>query len=89
MLKNIPPLTLLVFYGLVTKDIDTFMFEFDVLHRSYDYTFDAHRLKLFLATLKYSALRRFMGLGRDVIPNWDTIKKCSWINTKIIIEDWI
>lgn len=55
--KNIPPSALPVFYGLVTEYPNTFMFEFDVLCRSYDYTFDAHRLELFPTTLKDVSLR--------------------------------
>jgi len=74
VLKNISPSTLPIFYGLVTEDPDIFMFEFDVMCRSYDYTTDPHRLKLFLATLKGVALRWFMGLGKDAIPYWDTMK---------------
>lgn len=35
-LKNIPSSTLPKFYGLVTEDPDTFLFEFDILCRSYD-----------------------------------------------------
>lgn len=31
VLKNIPPSALPVFYGLMIEDLDTFMFEFDVL----------------------------------------------------------
>lgn len=31
VLKKIPLLALLVFYGMVTKNPDTFLFEFDVL----------------------------------------------------------
>lgn len=42
-LKNILASSLPKFYGLVTEDPDTFLFGFDVLHRSYDYTIDAHR----------------------------------------------
>lgn len=64
-LKNILASSLPKFYGLVTKDPDTFLFEFDILYRSYDYTIDAHKLKLFPATLKKAALRWFMSLGRD------------------------
>lgn len=74
MLKNIPPSTLPFFYGLMTKDLDAFLFEFDVLCRSYDYNFDAHRLKHFPTTLKDVGLRWFMGLCRDVVPDWDTMK---------------
>lgn len=56
------------------EDPDTFVFEFDVLCRSYDYNFDAHRPKLFPATLKDTVLRWFMGLGKDVVLDWDTMK---------------
>jgi hypothetical protein len=51
-LKNIPSSLLPKFYGLVLEDPKNFLFEFDILCRSYDYTSDAHRLKLFPATLK-------------------------------------
>lgn len=68
VLKNIPPSTLLVFYGLVTQDPNTFLFKFIILCRSYEYTTDVHRLKLFPTTLKDSTMRWFMGLGRDVVP---------------------
>lgn len=74
-LKNIPPTTLPHFYGLITKDLDTFLFEFDVLCRSYDYTTDAHRLKLFPSTLKDSTLHWFMSLGEDFIVDWDTMRE--------------
>lgn len=55
-LKNIPPNALPKFYGLATKDPDTFFFEFDILCHSFDYKIDGHKLKLFPATLKESAL---------------------------------
>jgi hypothetical protein len=35
---------------------------------------DAHKLKLFLATLKDSALRWFMGLGESSIRYWEDMK---------------
>lgn len=73
-MNNTPPSALLVFYGLVIEDPDTFLFNFDVLCRSYDYTTNAHRLKLFPTTLKDVSLRWFMGLGRYVVPNWETMK---------------
>jgi len=59
----------------VIEDPDTFLFKFDILCRSYDYTTDAHRLKLFPTTLKDASLRWFMGLGKHVIPDWDTMKE--------------
>ena len=55
-LKNIPPNSLPKFYGLATKDIDTFLFEFYILYYSFDYNTNAHKLNLFLATLKESTL---------------------------------
>lgn len=73
-LKNIPASVLPKFYGLVTEDPDTFLFKFDILHRSYDYTIDAHRLKLFVATLKEGALRWFMSLGRDAVDSWEAMQ---------------
>ena len=55
-LKSIPPTALPKPYGLATKDPDTFLFEFDILYHSFDYNTDSHKLKLFLTTLKESAL---------------------------------
>jgi hypothetical protein len=37
-MKNIPPSSLPNFHGMVTEDPDTFIFEFDVLCHSYDYS---------------------------------------------------
>ena len=62
-MKSIPPFLL-----------DTFLFEFDILCRSYNYLQDAHKLKLFLATLKDSTLRWFMGLGESTIRTKDDMK---------------
>lgn len=55
-LKTIPISILPKFYDLINEDLDIFFFEFDILCRSYGYTTDAHRLKLFYATLKESIL---------------------------------
>ena len=73
-LKNIPPITLPKVYGLATEDPDTFFFEFDILCYSFDYNTNAHKLKLFPATLKESALRWFMGLGANVVGNWNEMQ---------------
>ena len=62
-MKNIPPSSLPTFYGKSSEDPDTFLFEFDILCRSYNYLQDAHKLKLFSDTLKDSTLTWFMGLG--------------------------
>ena len=55
-LKNIPSNVLPKFYGLATEDIDTFLFEFDILYHSFDYNTDSHKLKLFPTILKELAL---------------------------------
>ena len=73
-MKNIPPSSLPTFYGKSNKDPDTFLFKFDILCRSYNYLQDAHKLKLFSATLKDSALRWFMGLGESSIRTWEDMK---------------
>jgi len=74
-MKNIPPSILPQFHGIPTKDPDAFLFEFDILCRSYiNYNRDAHKLKLFPATLKDYALRWFTGIGDDSIITWDDMK---------------
>ena len=73
-MKNIPPSSLPTFYGKSNEELDTLLFEFNILCRSYNYLQDAHKLKLFPATLKYSSLRWFMGLGESTIRTWDDMK---------------
>jgi hypothetical protein len=73
-MKNIPLPTLPTFYGKNNEDIDTFLFEFGIFCRSYNYVQDAQKLKLFPATLKDSALRWFMGLGESSIRSWEAMK---------------
>ena len=70
-MKNIPPSSLPAFYWKSNEYPDTFLFEFDILCISYNYLKDAHKLKLFLATLKDSSLRWFMGLGEYSIRTWE------------------
>ena len=74
-IKNISPSVLPRFHGRATEDPDEFLFEFDILCRSYDYVTDAQKLKLFPATLKDNALRWFMSLGGGTITNWDRMKQ--------------
>jgi hypothetical protein len=74
-MKNIPLSALPNFHGLSSEDPDEFLFEFDILCRSYDYTSNAQKLKLFPATLKGNALRWFMSLGEHVITSWDQMKQ--------------
>ena len=73
-LKNIPPYALPKFYGLATEDPNTFLFEFDILCHSFDCNTNAHKLKLFPATLKDSSLQWFMGLGANATGTWDEMK---------------
>lgn len=69
-LKNIPSATLPKFYGLIIEDPETFLFEFEILCQSYDYTNNAHKLKLFPSTLKEPTLRWFMSRGANVVADW-------------------
>jgi hypothetical protein len=74
-MKNIPLSALPNFHGLSSEDPDEFLFEFDILCRSYDYVSNTQKLKLFPATLKGNALRWFMSLGGHVITTWDQMKQ--------------
>ena len=73
-MKNIPPSSFPTFYGKINENLETFLFEFDILCRSYNYLQDAHKLKLFLGILKDSSSRWFMGLGESSIWTWDDMK---------------
>ena len=73
-IKNISPSILPRFYGKATEDPDEFLFEFDILCHSYDYTSNKQKLKLFPATLKDNALRWFMSLGGETVTTWDQMK---------------
>jgi len=63
------------FHGITTEYPYALFFKFYVLFRSYDYTTDLQKLKLFPATLKGASLRWFMGLGGDTITSWDNMHK--------------
>jgi hypothetical protein len=69
-MKNISPTSLPHFHGLTSEDPDTFMFEFFVVCRTYDYASDEKKLKLFPSTLKDATLHWFMGLPGDSITTW-------------------
>ena len=45
-MKNIYLATLLIFHGLTMEYLDTFMFYFEVVHRTYDYVLDAQKLNI-------------------------------------------
>ena len=61
-MKNVSPSVLPNFHGLKGEDPETFLFEFEVLCKTYDYLEDSQKLKLFPSTLKGVALKWFMGL---------------------------
>ena len=46
-MKSISPSVFPHFYGKATEDVDEFVFEFDILCHSYDYTTNAQKLKNF------------------------------------------
>ena len=74
-MKNISPSTLPYFHGLTTKDLDTFLFEFAIICRTYDYAEDEQKLKLFPSTLKDATLHWFMGLPKNSITTWDQMQQ--------------
>jgi hypothetical protein len=51
-MKNIPHSSLPNFHGLSKEYLDTFLFVFDAIYRSYYYVKDAQKLNLFPDTLK-------------------------------------
>ena len=69
-MKNISPSALPHFHGFTTEDPNTFLFEFVVLCRTYDYDEDEQKLKLFSSTVKDATLRWFMGLPGNSITTW-------------------
>ena len=74
-MKNIPPSSLPHFHGKVYEDPNSFLFKFDTLGRSYDYSTNAHLLKLFHETLKDSSLHWYMELGGNTIASSEQIKR--------------
>ena len=74
-MKPIPLTTLPNFHGLYFEDPNTFLFEFYIIYRGYDYISDAHKIKIFPVTLKGIALRWFMGLGGRNVSSWDVMKE--------------
>jgi hypothetical protein len=74
-MKNIPLSALPNFHGLSTEDPYEFLFEFDILCRSYDYTTTMHKLKLFPGTLKGNALIWFMSLEGENISTWGQMRQ--------------
>lgn len=73
-MKNIPPSVLQNFYGMSCEDPNSFMFEFDILCRTYGYIDDTHKPRLFPATFKAATLKWFMGLGEHTIASWEDMR---------------
>lgn len=74
-MKNIPPSFLPKFHGLRSKDPETFLFEFEIVCRSYGYLLKTQKLRLFPTTLKDRALKWFMSLRTNSIRSWNDMKK--------------
>lgn len=74
-IKNIPHFVLPNVYEMSIEYLDSFMFEFDILYRTYGYIDDRRKLRLFPDTLKTKTLKWFMGLGEHTITSWDDMKK--------------
>ena len=83
-MKNISPSVLPNFHGLKSEDPKTFLFEFEVLCRTYDYLEDSPKIKLFPSTRKGATLKWFMGLVTQSIRTWNDMKKHFWIGIWII-----
>ena len=66
-MKNIIPSALPHFHVLTIEDLETFLFKFVVICKTYDYAEDEQKLKLFPSTLKDVALHWFMGLPSNSI----------------------
>jgi len=74
-MKNISPTYLPHFHGLTFEDIERFMFEFSIIYKTYDYTSDEQKLKLFPTTLKDVTLCWFIGLPRGNITTWEHMQQ--------------
>ena len=74
-MKPIPLTTLPNFHGMSFEDPDTFLFEFYIVYRGYDYIVDAQKLKIFPTTLKGKTLQCLMRLGGKTISSWDAMKE--------------
>ena len=70
-MKNINPTTFPNFHDLTTKDPNTFLFEFEVVYRTYDYVLNAQKLKIFPSIFKDSSFMWFMSLKGNSIKSWE------------------
>ena len=74
-MKNIPLYFLPKFHGLRLEDPETFIFEFEIVCRSYSYLLETQKLRLFPTTLKDRTLKWFMSLETNSIRSWNYMKK--------------
>ena len=74
-MKNIPPYFLPNFHGMRIKDLETFLFEFEIICRSYGYLSHTKKLRLFPVTLKDKSLKWFMSLGTNSIRSWNDMQE--------------
>jgi len=72
-MKNINPSTLPHFHGLINEYLNTLLFYFLVICKTYYYTTNEQNLKFFPSSLKDSYLRWFMNLEGNIIETWDKI----------------
>ena len=73
-MKNISPNSLPHFHGLASKDPNIFMFDFVVVCRTYDYTYDEQKLN-FPSSLKDATLCSFMSLPGGNITTWPQMQQ--------------
>ena len=66
-MNSIPLSFLPKFHGMRSKDLETFLFEFEILCKSYGYLSHTQKLRFFPATLKDRALKVFMSVGTNSI----------------------
>lgn len=83
-MKNIPPSVLPNFKGMRLEDPKTFLFEFEIIFRSYGYSLHIQKLNLFPTTLEDKALRWYMTLGTNSLRTWNDIKRVFLKNIKNI-----
>lgn len=74
-MKNINPFGLPHFHGLIIEYLDIFLFEFDVLYRTYDYKTNAQKMRFFPSNLKEATLNWFMSLDGNNISAWEQMKQ--------------
>ena len=80
--KIIPPYFLPNFHGMRSEDPENFLFEFEILCRSYGYLLNNQNLRLFMATLKDRALKWFMSLCTNSIISWNDMQNIFLENYK-------